>query len=106
VYWSQRVGAQRRPMTGSANQSSFFLAAPWIDEIAKAIDGQGREFDVDCETHLYIARRAGRGNQALCPVRFTTRSGTAIDISSRRLGPAGAGTLSPVSILQLVQSPM
>jgi hypothetical protein len=33
-----------------------------LDEIANAIDGQGGEFDVNCETHLYIARRAARDN--------------------------------------------
>jgi SAM-dependent methyltransferase len=32
-----------------------------LDEIANAIDGQGGEFDVDYETHLYMARRAERG---------------------------------------------
>ena len=30
-----------------------------LGEIAKAIDGQGGEFDVDYETHLYIARHRG-----------------------------------------------
>ena len=33
-----------------------------LDAIANAIDGQGGEFDIDYETHLYIARRAGRDN--------------------------------------------
>ena len=33
-----------------------------LDDIAKAIDGQGGEIDVDYETHLYIARRADRDN--------------------------------------------
>jgi hypothetical protein len=33
-----------------------------LDEIAKAINDQGREFDVDYETHLYIARRFDRDN--------------------------------------------
>lgn len=28
-----------------------------LGEIEKAIDGQGGGFDVDYETHLYIARR-------------------------------------------------
>jgi len=28
-----------------------------IDDIAKAIDGHGGSFEVDYETHLYIARR-------------------------------------------------
>ena len=28
-----------------------------LGEIAKAVDGQGGSFDVDYETHLYIARR-------------------------------------------------
>lgn len=31
-----------------------------LDEMARAIDGQGGGLDVDYETHLYIARRAGR----------------------------------------------
>ena len=33
-----------------------------LGDIAKAIDGQGGEIDVDYETHLYIARRADRDN--------------------------------------------
>ena len=33
-----------------------------LDEMADAIDGQGGGFDMDYETHLYIARRAGRDN--------------------------------------------
>ena len=33
-----------------------------LGEIAKAIDDRARDFDVDYETHLYIARRVGRGN--------------------------------------------
>ena len=33
-----------------------------LDEIANAIDGQGGELDVEYETHLYVARRAGRDN--------------------------------------------
>lgn len=33
-----------------------------LGELAKAIDDWGADFDVDYETHLYIARRAGRGN--------------------------------------------
>jgi hypothetical protein len=31
-----------------------------LGEIAKEIDGQGGEFEVDYETHLYIARRVDR----------------------------------------------
>jgi hypothetical protein len=31
-----------------------------LGEIAKAIDGHGGEFDVDYETHLYMARRHDR----------------------------------------------
>jgi hypothetical protein len=31
-----------------------------LDEITKAIDGHGGEFDVDYETHLYMARRVDR----------------------------------------------
>jgi hypothetical protein len=33
-----------------------------LGEIANAIDGQGGEFEVDYETHLYIARRVDRDN--------------------------------------------
>jgi hypothetical protein len=33
-----------------------------LDDMANAIDGQGGEFDMDYETHLYIARRADRDN--------------------------------------------
>jgi SAM-dependent methyltransferase len=33
-----------------------------LGEIAKAVDGQGGSFDVDYETHLYIARRVDREN--------------------------------------------
>jgi SAM-dependent methyltransferase len=33
-----------------------------LDDIAKAIDDRGADFDVDYETHLYIARRLDRGN--------------------------------------------
>ncbi len=32
-----------------------------LAEIAQAIDGHGGRFEVDYETHLYIARRADRG---------------------------------------------
>jgi hypothetical protein len=31
-----------------------------LGEIEKAIDGQGGEFEVDYETHLYIVRRVDR----------------------------------------------
>jgi hypothetical protein len=31
-----------------------------LDEITKAIDGHGGEFDEDYETHLYMARRVDR----------------------------------------------
>jgi hypothetical protein len=34
-----------------------------LGEIAKEIDGQGGEFEVDYETHLYIARRVDRDHQ-------------------------------------------
>ena len=33
-----------------------------LGELAKAIDDLGGEFDVDYQTHLYIARRVDRGN--------------------------------------------
>ena len=33
-----------------------------LDEIANAIDAQGGAFEMDYETHLYMARRAQRGN--------------------------------------------
>jgi hypothetical protein len=33
-----------------------------LGEIAKAIDARGADVDVDYETHLYMARRANRGN--------------------------------------------
>ena len=31
-------------------------------DIAKAVDDRGADFEVDYETHLYIARRIDRGN--------------------------------------------
>jgi hypothetical protein len=33
-----------------------------LGEIAEAIDGHGGEFEMDYETHLYIARRLDRDN--------------------------------------------
>jgi SAM-dependent methyltransferase len=33
-----------------------------LGDIAKAVDGQGGAFDIDYETHLYIARRGDSGN--------------------------------------------
>ena len=44
-----------------------------LDDIAKAIAAQGGKFDVDYETHLYIARRADRDTPTLCPLSIRRR---------------------------------